>query len=264
MRKRWLALLLAAAAVLSLLGVSALAADGEQPVAKAAQTREAEADPDGAETAGEDGGAPEEEEPYIPDPEGMITFENLERRMRENNLTLLALEENVQAIRVIDVLRVMEFAFSVHFEQRLFGHDGKLIHKIAPAEDIVVFRRLFARPQPVVGDDLADDALLVRRHMADDEHPVCIRPTAVVRRKDPARHAAPRLESRARVIEHALGLIPRPLDEQLRIAALRKSGVDGLHADHGIGGDALVVGGIRHRIHGFFPLLHDAAAAQRQ
>ena len=102
MRKRWLALLLAAAAVLSLLGVSALAADGEQPVAKAAQTREAEADPDGAETAGEDGGAPEEEAPYIPDPEGMITFENLERRMRENNLTLLALEENVQAIRVID------------------------------------------------------------------------------------------------------------------------------------------------------------------
>ena len=102
MRKRWLALLLAAAAVLSLLGVSALAADGEQPVAKAAQTREAEAYPDGAETAGEDGGAPEEEAPYIPDPEGMITFENLERRMRENNLTLLALEENVQAIRVID------------------------------------------------------------------------------------------------------------------------------------------------------------------
>ena len=102
MRKRWLALLLAAAAVLSLLGVSALAADGEQPVAKAAQTREAEAYPDGAETAGEDGGAPEEEEPYIPDPEGMVTFENLERRMRENNLTLLALEENVQAIRVID------------------------------------------------------------------------------------------------------------------------------------------------------------------
>ena len=102
MRKRWLALLLAAAAVLSLLGVSALAADGEQPVAKAAQTREAEAYPDGAETAGEDGGAPEEEEPDIPDPEGMVTFENLERRMRENNLTLLALEENVQAIRVID------------------------------------------------------------------------------------------------------------------------------------------------------------------
>ena len=102
MRKRWLALLLAAAAVLSLLGVSALAADGEQPGAKAAQTREAEADPDGAETAGEDSGAPEEEAPYIPDPEGMITFENLERRMRENNLTLLALEENVQAIRVID------------------------------------------------------------------------------------------------------------------------------------------------------------------
>ena len=106
MKTRLLALLLAGAAALSLLGVSALAAEEDGPEASAAQTREetseGEAAPEGEtpEDGAETGEEPEEE--YIPDPVGALTFENLERRMRENNLTLLALEENVQAIQVID------------------------------------------------------------------------------------------------------------------------------------------------------------------
>ena len=34
------------------------------------------------------------EEEYVPDPAGTVSYENLERRMRENNLSLLALEES--------------------------------------------------------------------------------------------------------------------------------------------------------------------------
>lgn len=96
MKTRVLALLLAAAATLSLLGVSALAAEED-----GLETGTAQAQGEGtAEEESQDGEEPEET--YIPDPVGTLTFENLERRMRENNLTLLALEENIQAIRVID------------------------------------------------------------------------------------------------------------------------------------------------------------------
>ena len=103
MKKRLLALLLAAAASLSLLGVSALAADGEEPESETAQIREETGEGEGPEEEeSQDGGETPPEEEYIPDPVGTLTFENLERRMRENNLTLLALEENIQAIRVID------------------------------------------------------------------------------------------------------------------------------------------------------------------
>ena len=97
MKTRLLALLLAGAVTASLLGVSALAAEEDEPEKTgAAQTQEESED---GQEAGE---TQPEEEPYIPDPVGTLTFENLERRMRENNRTLLALEENVQAIRVID------------------------------------------------------------------------------------------------------------------------------------------------------------------
>ena len=117
MKKRLLALALTGAIALSLLGISALAVEvpGEAadtgttqeessaPQAESAETQEGEDETDPEETPGEE--APEEgQEPeeYIPDPAGTVTFENLERRMRENNLSLLALEENVQAIAVID------------------------------------------------------------------------------------------------------------------------------------------------------------------
>ena len=117
MKKRLLALALTGAMALSLLGISALAVEvpGEAadtgttqegnsaPQAESAETQEGEGEADPEEAPGEE--APEEgQEPeeYIPDPAGTVTFENLERRMRENNLSLLALEENVQAIAVID------------------------------------------------------------------------------------------------------------------------------------------------------------------
>ena len=63
--------------------------------------------PDGSEADGQEGTAGEESREetapeYIPDPAGTVSYENLERRMRENNLTLLALEESIQAIEVID------------------------------------------------------------------------------------------------------------------------------------------------------------------
>ena len=119
MKRRLTALLMAMVVALSLVGASVLAADSPNPAPQEAET-EADQQPDvkqteedvpeesspEEQTAGEEAsGASEEEETteeYIPDPVGYISFENLERRLRENNLTLLALEENVQAIEVID------------------------------------------------------------------------------------------------------------------------------------------------------------------
>ena len=151
MKRKMLALLLSAAMVLSLLGATALAVEGDEPATSSASVSEPEegetAEPDPAEDAGpeesappqegeppasEDGGeeasssepldrptvtvgaltaedvpqdgtAPETEpDAYIPDPAGTITFDNLGRRMRENNLNVLALEENIQVIQSTD------------------------------------------------------------------------------------------------------------------------------------------------------------------
>ncbi|KQM12737.1 hypothetical protein AOA80_00405, partial [Methanomassiliicoccales archaeon RumEn M1] len=56
-----------------------------------------------AEDVPQDGVSPEvEPDPYVPDPAGTITFDNLGRRMRENNLNVLALEENIQVIQSTD------------------------------------------------------------------------------------------------------------------------------------------------------------------
>ena len=150
MKRKMLALLLSAAMLLSLLGATALAVEGDEPATSSASVSEPEegetTEPDPAEDAGpeesappqegeppasEDGGeeasssepldrptvtvgaltaedvpqdgtAPETEpDAYIPDPAGTITFDNLGRRMRENNLNVLALEENIQAIQAI-------------------------------------------------------------------------------------------------------------------------------------------------------------------
>lgn len=179
MKRKMLALLLSAAMVLSLLGATALAVEGDEPASSSASVSEPlegegetaepapaedaepeegtdpaeDADPeegtdptedagpeestdpgegeppapkDGGEDAGDsssepldgpavtvgaltaedvpqDGTAPEAEPaPYVPDPAGTITFDNLGRRMRENNLNVLALEENIQVIQSTD------------------------------------------------------------------------------------------------------------------------------------------------------------------
>lgn len=131
MKKRLITLLTALALVLSLLGVSALAADRsdpEQTQSGTGQTAEdgqeekageealgqedAQAglsqDAQGQEDEQEQEGEQEDAQEYVPDPVGTITFENLERRLRENNLTLLTLEENIQAIEVIDYDQMYE------------------------------------------------------------------------------------------------------------------------------------------------------------
>ena len=125
MKHRTIALLLAAALGLSLIGGAALAVedDAVSSGSTAAQTDgaptsgEPDVSPENTEGAeemesavyGADAGEAEEEqeeqppaEEYIPDPVGSISFTNLEHRLRENNLNLLALEESIQAIEAID------------------------------------------------------------------------------------------------------------------------------------------------------------------
>lgn len=117
MKYKILAAVLAAALLLS---VTALAAEGQQGVPPQAQSEGTQAVPQNGETqtapqSGEaeppsqDGEqpAPEEAE-YIPDPVGSISFQNLERRMREGNLSLMALEENIQSIQVTDFDKMYE------------------------------------------------------------------------------------------------------------------------------------------------------------
>ena len=125
MKHRTIALLLAAALGLSLIGGAALAVedDAVSSGSTAAQTDgaptsgEPDVSPENTEGAeemesavyGADAGEAEEEqeeqapaEEYIPDPVGSISFTNLEHRLRENNLNLLALEESIQSIEAID------------------------------------------------------------------------------------------------------------------------------------------------------------------
>ena len=122
MKQRTTALLLTAAFALSLLGVTALAAEGDQsaPASSAAETEPAgaedtsapagepetqpepvqEGEGDTGEDAEEGDEAPVEE--YIPDPVGSITFGNLSRRMHEGNLQVLSIQENIDILEEID------------------------------------------------------------------------------------------------------------------------------------------------------------------
>lgn len=109
MKKRWTALLLA----LALCGIPALAAGsgGQAPeTAESIQRAAPEEETEGAEgaaeapgpspsPAGPDGAeAPELE----PDPLGQVSFANVERRMREKNLQVLSLQENVDSLENFD------------------------------------------------------------------------------------------------------------------------------------------------------------------
>ena len=137
MKKRLISLLLVLALVLSLCAVSAVAGEEPEETAETAESTEAEsgsAETSDGETAAEgeaideDGEITEEVEKdpvylagpdhqpmvdpetgelleevtIVPDEVGTITFANLERRMRENNLQLNAIEENVLIIEDID------------------------------------------------------------------------------------------------------------------------------------------------------------------
>ena len=87
MRKKWMALLLTAAMVLTLLSASAAAVDEKQSeTANETKTEEAKA----------------EETAAVQVPEGTLTFESLAQRVKEKNYTALALSENIAILDEID------------------------------------------------------------------------------------------------------------------------------------------------------------------
>lgn len=113
MRKRILAFVLAAALIGSLLVTAAVAEEDGAPAETAQsgesvptenQSGEAAAPTDGESTAGETQEPQQDAQTEIPapDPVGQLSFANLENRMRENNLTILMLEESIASIDEID------------------------------------------------------------------------------------------------------------------------------------------------------------------
>ena len=90
MKRKCLALLLALTMVLSLLSASVVAAD-EKETKSADETKTEETD-----------AAKSEETAAVQEVEGTLTFESLERRVKENNYTALALAENIAILDEID------------------------------------------------------------------------------------------------------------------------------------------------------------------
>ena len=113
MRKRILAFVLAAALIGSLLVTAAVAEEDGAPAETAQSGESAPMENESGETAAVTDGestAGETQEPQqdaqteipAPDPVGQLSFANLENRMRENNLTILMLEESIASIDAID------------------------------------------------------------------------------------------------------------------------------------------------------------------
>lgn len=120
LKQNWKVFALTAALAAALCGATALAADlGEdtqaEPTAGQEQTQVENQEAQGLETdaqtketgseSEETDAAPEE---LVPDPVGTVSFANLDSRLRENNLNLLALEENIAALEVIDYDKMRE------------------------------------------------------------------------------------------------------------------------------------------------------------
>ena len=129
MKKRWMAMLLAAAVVFAPLVPTVLAEDDvnapvseETAVETAAEETAQEADETQsapqteppaesaqsepiatAEASETQQSAPETVEPLTPDPAGTVSFANLESRVRENNYTILALEQRIETIDKTDL-----------------------------------------------------------------------------------------------------------------------------------------------------------------
>lgn len=111
--------ILAAALAVALCAATALAADlGEsaQTGGETAQEQNQTAQTGGQEPAQEEAAGQPAEEPageqepeeIVPDAVGTVSFSNLDSRLRENNLNLLALEENIAALEVIDYDKMRE------------------------------------------------------------------------------------------------------------------------------------------------------------
>ena len=87
MKRKWMAILLASAMILSLLSASVVAADEkETKTVNETKTEETEA----------------EEAAAVQVPEGTLTFESLEKRVKEKNYTALALGESIKSIDELD------------------------------------------------------------------------------------------------------------------------------------------------------------------
>ena len=119
MRKRILAFVLAAALIGSLRVTAAVAEEDGAPAETAQsgesaptenQSSETTAVTDGESTAGETEEPQQDAETEIPapDPVGQLSFANLESRLRENNLTVLMLEESIASIDEIDFDKMQE------------------------------------------------------------------------------------------------------------------------------------------------------------
>ena len=120
MKQRIIALMLALVLALSVCGASALAEEQEVPDGQPAEDSAGEraestapgasADETGNTEDGDGEDAPslagpdssEETDAYEPDAVGSISFANVERRIRENNFSVLALEETIASIEDID------------------------------------------------------------------------------------------------------------------------------------------------------------------
>ena len=119
MRKRILAFVLAAALIGSLLVTAAVAEEDGAPAETAQsgesvptenESGETAAVTDGESTAGETQEPQQDAQTEIPapDPVGQLSFANLESRLRENNLTVLMLEESIASIDEIDFDKMQE------------------------------------------------------------------------------------------------------------------------------------------------------------
>ena len=109
MNRRGIALFLAVAMTLSLCVVSVLAAGQteETPVASETQGIAETAAPDTAPAPESPEGSAEAAEPAASgetqsSPVGTLSFDNLERRLREGNCNLLALDETIASIEALD------------------------------------------------------------------------------------------------------------------------------------------------------------------
>ncbi|OUQ79462.1 TolC family protein [Flavonifractor sp. An100] len=120
LKQNWKVFALTAALAAALCGATALAADlGEdvqaEPTAGQERTQVENQEAQGLETDAQtkETGSESEEtdvapEELVPDPVGTVSFANLDSRLRENNLNLLALEENIAALEVIDYDKMRE------------------------------------------------------------------------------------------------------------------------------------------------------------
>lgn len=106
MKKRLIALLLVLALTVSICAVTAAAGEEEQTEPSVEETAEetviSPAGPDAEAEVDPETGELIESVTIVPDEVGTVSFENIERRVRENNLDVLTLEQSIEMLEDID------------------------------------------------------------------------------------------------------------------------------------------------------------------